>query len=203
MSHHHDPPSGDLCDDHCVALGSRRPTPKRAPAGHGVAQPDPSSTRSQRPGHPWLIADLRGRILPAVDAGIYRDPWLCSLSVIPGPGRFSWARSSRTCRRLDVYVHEPAVDPASRPPFCPSALLPFCEFVPPRTAALIDFCAADVMGGCPLQRMVVPSGWSSRLSSSCVGRPSQSPGVPTAKAAVVTARCRRDGMSAPLSSPDR
>jgi hypothetical protein len=30
-------------DDHNVALGSRRPIPKRAPAGRGVAQPDSSS----------------------------------------------------------------------------------------------------------------------------------------------------------------
>lgn len=55
----------------------------------------------------------------------------------------------------------------------------------------------------PFQRMVVPSGWSNRPSSSCVGRPSQSPRVATAKAAVVTARCRRARTSAPVSSPDR
>ena len=42
-----DPRAGD---DHNVALGSRRPTPERAPAGHRVAQPDPSSARSQRAG---------------------------------------------------------------------------------------------------------------------------------------------------------
>jgi len=35
-----DPRAGD---DHNVALGSRRPTPKWAPAGRRVAQPDPSS----------------------------------------------------------------------------------------------------------------------------------------------------------------
>jgi hypothetical protein len=57
-----------------MALGSRRPTPKRAPAGHRVAQPDPSSARSQRVGYPWLIASLRGRGRLAVDVGIYRDP---------------------------------------------------------------------------------------------------------------------------------
>ena len=83
-----DPRAGD---DHNVALGSRRPVPKRAPAGHGVAQPDPGSARSQRAEYPWLIAGLRARSRLAADAGIYRDP---------GPGR-SWARSSRICRRLD------------------------------------------------------------------------------------------------------
>jgi hypothetical protein len=35
-------------DDHNVALGSRRSTPKRAPARHRVAQPDSSSARTQR-----------------------------------------------------------------------------------------------------------------------------------------------------------
>ena len=53
-----DPRAGD---DRNVALGSRRPTPGRAPAGHTVAQPDPGSARSQRAGYPWLIAGLRGR----------------------------------------------------------------------------------------------------------------------------------------------
>jgi hypothetical protein len=48
-----DPRAGD---DHNVALGSGRPTPERAPAGHSVAQPAPRSARSQRPGYPRLIA---------------------------------------------------------------------------------------------------------------------------------------------------
>jgi hypothetical protein len=44
-----DPRTGD---DHNVALGPRRPTPKRAPARHRVAQPDPSSARTQWAGYP-------------------------------------------------------------------------------------------------------------------------------------------------------
>jgi hypothetical protein len=40
-------------DDHNVALGSRRPIPKRAPAGQGRAQPDPSITRMTRPRMSW------------------------------------------------------------------------------------------------------------------------------------------------------
>ena len=54
-------------DDHNVALGSRRPTPKRAPARHRMAQPDPNRARTQRAGHPWLITSLRdlvGVVLP-------------------------------------------------------------------------------------------------------------------------------------------
>jgi hypothetical protein len=51
-----DPRAGD---DHNVALGPRRPTPKRAPAGHRVAQPDPSSARTQWAGYPRLIPGLR------------------------------------------------------------------------------------------------------------------------------------------------
>ena len=44
-----DPRAGD---DHNVALGSRRPTPERAPVGHRVAQPDPSSARWHGAGCP-------------------------------------------------------------------------------------------------------------------------------------------------------
>ncbi len=43
-----DPRAGD---DHHVALGARRPIPQWAPAGHRVAQPAPSSARSQGAGY--------------------------------------------------------------------------------------------------------------------------------------------------------
>jgi hypothetical protein len=46
-------------DDHNMALGSRRPTPERAPAEHRVAQPDPNRARTQRAGYPRLIPGYR------------------------------------------------------------------------------------------------------------------------------------------------
>ena len=89
-----DPRAGD---DHNVALGSRRPTPERAPAGHRVAQPDPSSARSQRAGYPWLMAAVtagrrlagRGASSPAIEpanASPAQAP-----SARPDPSTNAWA----------------------------------------------------------------------------------------------------------------
>jgi hypothetical protein len=63
-------PDRRASDDHNVALGPRRPTPKRAPGRHRVAQPDPSSARTQWAGYPWLIASLRDLVGVLLDAAL-------------------------------------------------------------------------------------------------------------------------------------